>query len=122
LGANLGGLRVRNPSLINPIFRLLVFRVVDFLGRIDGGFEIFEEASSFGALTVERNIIGIIGADYKKVEQDSTNKVGYLQESESKKVGMLVEGRFGGEFEVFLFNVTGLWILVTEDEMHLSKG
>jgi len=63
IATNLGGLRVSNPGLINPIFRLLVLRVIDFLGRINGGFEVFEEASSFGALAIERNIIGIVGAE-----------------------------------------------------------
>jgi len=63
-----------------------------------------------------------LGLNYKKVEQGSTDKVEYLQESESKQVGMLVEGRFRREFEMFLFNVTGLWILVAEDEVHLSKS
>jgi len=66
LATNLGGLRIGNPGLINPIFRLLVLRVIDFLGRINSGFEIFEEASSFGALAVERNIIGIVGAELQE--------------------------------------------------------
>jgi len=66
LATNLGSLRVGNPSLINPIFRLLVLRVVDFLGRINGGFKVFEEASSFGALAVERNIISIVRAELQE--------------------------------------------------------
>lgn len=63
-----------------------------------------------------------MGLSDKKIEQGSTNNVEYLQESESKQVGMLVKGRFGREFEMFLFNVTGLWILVAEDEVHLSMS
>jgi len=56
------------------------------------------------------------------LSKNGTKKVEYLQESKSKKVGMLVERRFRGEFEMFLFNVTGLWILVAKDEVHLSKS
>jgi len=66
LATDLGGLRIGNPSLINPIFGLLVLRVIDLLGRINSRLEIFEEASSFGALAVERNIIGIVGAELQE--------------------------------------------------------
>lgn len=62
-----------------------------------------------------------MGLNHKIIKRGNTNKVGYLLESESKKVGVLVKGRSRGEFEVLLLNVTSFWVLVTENEMHLLK-
>jgi hypothetical protein len=36
------GRRIRNLGLFNPVFRLLIFRIIDFLGWVDSGVKVFE--------------------------------------------------------------------------------
>lgn len=58
-----GCIGVSDSLSIDPIFGLRVVGVVDFLLRVDSRLEVFEEVSGIMALTVEENVIGIVGAE-----------------------------------------------------------
>lgn len=47
---------------VNPILRLDVFGVVNLLGRVNCGFEFFEQGAGTLALSVEENFEGVVGA------------------------------------------------------------
>ena len=59
---DLCGIRVSDPFLVNPVSRLLVLRVVNFLGRVNGWFEVLKEAASLVALAIEENIVSVVRA------------------------------------------------------------
>jgi len=59
---NLGCGRVRNSSLFNPDCRLLIFRIVDFLGWVNWRLEIFKKATLLFALAINEDLVGIVGA------------------------------------------------------------
>jgi hypothetical protein len=58
----LGSLGIRNLGLLDPILRLRVIRVVNFLGRINGRFKVLEEASSLLTLAVNENVVSVVRA------------------------------------------------------------
>ena len=62
---NLRSVWVGNSLSVNPIFWLLVLRVIDFLGRVDRWIEVLEQAASVLALTVEADVVGVVGAENK---------------------------------------------------------
>jgi hypothetical protein len=61
----LGSGRVGNPLDVNPVGRLLVFRVVDLLGWVDGWLEVGEQATGFRLAIVNADGVGVIGAKRK---------------------------------------------------------
>lgn len=59
---NLLGIGIGDLLLINPVLRLLVLWVFNLLGRVDFGSEVLEEVTEVLTLTVESDIVGVIGA------------------------------------------------------------
>ena len=60
-GANLGGIGVRDPLRVDPIFRLPVLGVIDLFRRIDRRVEVFKKVTTIVALSVEKDIVCIVG-------------------------------------------------------------
>ena len=114
------GSRVRNLLLINPISRLLVLNIIDFLGRVDSGFKVLEEATSLVTLAVNQNVIGVI----RTMKSDETRcmfeNTFNLLDNKSIKVSEFFNSRFGGQFEVLLLEFAGLWALMPENEVNLG--
>jgi len=52
----LGRVGVGDTSLVNPVFRLGIFGVINLLLRVDRWREVFEERSSLGGSTVDENL------------------------------------------------------------------
>jgi len=46
--------------LINPVRGFLVLGIIYFLWRVDGGLEVFKEATSLLAFAVEEYVVSII--------------------------------------------------------------
>jgi hypothetical protein len=62
---NLGSFRIRNSLLVNPVRRLSVLGVVDFLGWVDGGLKVLQEAAGFLADAVDEDFVGVVGSTKK---------------------------------------------------------
>ena len=60
----LGGGWVGDPLEVDPVSRLLVFRIVDLLGWVDGWLEVGEQATSLRLAIVDGDGVGVIGAEY----------------------------------------------------------
>jgi len=67
-GKYLGGGRVGDPLEVDPVGRLLVFRIVDLLRWVDRWLEVDEQATSFGLAIVNGDGVGIVRAEY--MDQD----------------------------------------------------
>ena len=61
-GKYLGGGGVGDPLGVNPVSRLLIFRIVDLLGWVDGWLEVFEQATSFGLAVVNADGVCVVWA------------------------------------------------------------
>lgn len=59
---NFAGFRVCNLRRINPIIGLRIFGIVNLLGRVNRGFEFFQEATSLVTLAIDEYIKSIIRA------------------------------------------------------------
>jgi hypothetical protein len=101
----LGSLRVRNASLIDPVFRLLVVGIADLGGWVDRRGEIFEKGAILGRLVVDEHLEGVIGTNDKSIEGRELRDLG---------------GR--SALEVFLLVLAGLGVLVVKDEVDLLKS
>jgi len=53
---------VSDPLGVNPVFRLGVFGIVDFSGRVDGRLKVLEKGTGFLALAVEKDFVGVVRA------------------------------------------------------------
>jgi hypothetical protein len=100
----LGGLRIRDAGLFNPVFRLLVLGIVNFLLGIDCGREIFQKGTILSGLVIDQHFESVVGLDDQGV-----------QGREFASLGL----RWA--LEVLLLVFAGLWVLVLEDEMHLHE-
>ena len=61
----LGGGRVGDPLEVDPVGRLLVFRIVDLLGWVDRWLEVGEQTTSFGLAIVDGDGVGVVGAEHR---------------------------------------------------------
>lgn len=61
--AHLLGLGVRDLRLVNPVIGLLVLRVINFGRRVEGRGEVFKKAASLLGLTVDQDVVGVVGAN-----------------------------------------------------------
>ena len=48
--------------MFDPVFRFLVFRVIDFFWWVDRGVKVFEQATILGTFAIDENLKGVIGA------------------------------------------------------------
>lgn len=59
----LGSFWVRDASKLNPIFRLDIIRIINFLVGIDGGGKVFQEAARFGGGVIDEDFKGVVRLD-----------------------------------------------------------
>jgi len=62
----LGGSGVGDPLDINPVGRLLVFRIVDLLGWADRWLEVGEQAAGMRLAVIDADGVGAVGAGYRR--------------------------------------------------------
>lgn len=113
------GSGVRNLLLVNPISRPLVLNIINFLGGVDSGFKVLEEATSLVTLAVNQNVIGVIRTMKSNETWRILENTFDLLDNKSIKVSELFNSGFGGQFEVLLLKFASLWALMPEDEVHL---
>lgn len=63
---HLCGIGVGDPLEVNPVGRLLIIRVIDFLGRVDRWVEVSEEATGMGLAVIDGDGVGVVGANHKR--------------------------------------------------------
>ena len=56
---------VGDPLEVNPVGRLLVIRIIDFLGWVDRWVEVSEKAAGMGLAVIDGDGVGVVGAIYK---------------------------------------------------------
>jgi len=61
----LGGGRVGDPFEVDPVGRLLVFRIVDLLRWVDRWLEVGEQATSLGLSVVDGDGVGVVRTGYR---------------------------------------------------------
>ena len=64
----LRGIRVRDAFGIHPIFGLLILRIINLSGWVDSGSEILEEVTAIDAITIDQDVISIIGAGRQLIQ------------------------------------------------------
>jgi len=57
------GIGISDTALINPVIGLGVLGVIDFLLWVDRRAEVFEEAALSRRVAVDKNLIGVVGAE-----------------------------------------------------------
>ncbi len=62
-----GGIRVRNARLVHPVIRLGVVGIVNLLGWIDRGGEIFQQGAVLDALAVDPDLEALVWLDDQRV-------------------------------------------------------
>lgn len=89
----LRGVGVRDLLGVNPVFWLLVFRVVNLLSGVEGGSKVLEEVAGVVAFTVEGDVVGAVGTGVHvsvyHMRAQSPNETNLL-ENESVEVGELL--------------------------------
>jgi hypothetical protein len=98
------GLWISDTSFINPVFWLLIFRIINFLGWVDRRGKVLKKTASALFFTINVYGISVVGVDNKCIES----------------------GELGGAnhwwvVKMLLLVLASLGILVTEDEMNLGK-
>ena len=66
----LGGGRVGDPLEVDPVSRLLVFRIVDLLRWVDRWLEVGEQATSLGLSIVDSDRVGVVGTECMSQDAD----------------------------------------------------
>mmetsp|Transcript_5877 Transcript_5877/g.14284 ORF Transcript_5877/g.14284 Transcript_5877/m.14284 type:complete len:550 (+) Transcript_5877:149-1798(+) len=102
----LDGIRIRDLDLIDPVGWLLVVRVINHLGGKERRLEILEEGALLLNHVVHEHLVGVLlwvedGSERVRAEVSSGNGRGVLQ--------------------VLLLVLSGVSVLVAENEVHLSS-
>lgn len=58
----LRSVRVSDSLGVDPVFGLLVLRVLDLSWWVDGWVKVFEETSGLFAVSVDKDLVGAVGA------------------------------------------------------------
>lgn len=64
MSAYLDSVGITNSLLINPVFRLLIFGVVDLLRRVDRRSEVLKKVARALTFSVEKYIVRVVRAEY----------------------------------------------------------
>ena len=99
------GLWVGNSDGVNPILRLLVFRIINLLGWVESGGEVLEKVGLLDLLAIQLNDGGVIRVDDEGVELSGLDNSGG-----------------GGRLQVLLLIFASLGVLVVDDQVNLVGG
>lgn len=122
VSARLGGSGIGDPFGINPVFGLLILRIVNLLGWVDRRVEVCEQATCRRLSIVDGDGISVIGAENTLGCQSRQEANGRrVLNHKGVQLGGLIDRGHRTSSEVFFLVFTGDGVLVAEDEMNLGE-